>query len=56
MVEAECSASTFCGLAASLTLAVFQALLAEGIERGYAIELTGNTCWKIYAQWGRSPA
>lgn len=42
-------------LLAALTLALFQALLNDGIDRRYAIELTGGTCWKIYAQWGQIP-
>jgi L-2-amino-thiazoline-4-carboxylic acid hydrolase len=42
-------------LLAALTLAMFQALLDDGIERRYGIELTGDTCWKIYAQWGQIP-
>ena len=42
-------------LLAALTLALFHALLDDGIERGYAIELTGDACWKIYAQWGQIP-
>ncbi|MHB1568973.1 MAG: L-2-amino-thiazoline-4-carboxylic acid hydrolase [Solirubrobacteraceae bacterium] len=40
---------------ACLTLSMLQALLAEGIERDYAIELIGDACWKIYAQWGQIP-
>jgi ubiquinone biosynthesis protein len=40
---------------ACLTLSMLQALLAEGIERGYAIELIGDACWKVYAQWGQIP-
>ena len=40
---------------ACLTLSMLQALQAEGIERDYAIELTGDTCWKIYRQWGQVP-
>lgn len=42
-------------LLACLTLALFQALTDEGTDRGYAIELTGDACWKIYAQWGQIP-
>jgi ubiquinone biosynthesis protein len=38
---------------ACLTLAMLQALLAEGIEREYAIELIGDACWKVYKQWGQ---
>lgn len=40
---------------AALTLSMLQALTAEGIERDYAIELIGDCCWKIYAQWGQIP-
>ncbi|HVA05551.1 MAG TPA: L-2-amino-thiazoline-4-carboxylic acid hydrolase [Acidimicrobiales bacterium] len=40
---------------AALTLAMLEALLEEGIERTYAIELVGDACWKVYAQWGRLP-
>lgn len=42
-------------LLACLTLAMFQALLDEGIERGYAAELIGDACWNVYAQWGQIP-
>jgi hypothetical protein len=40
---------------ACLTLAMFQALLDEGVERDYAVELVGDACWKVYAQWGQLP-
>ncbi|MHB8492090.1 MAG: L-2-amino-thiazoline-4-carboxylic acid hydrolase, partial [Solirubrobacteraceae bacterium] len=40
---------------ACLTLSMLQALLAEGVEREYAIELVGDACWKVYAQWGQIP-
>jgi len=40
---------------AALTLAMFQALLEEDVERAYAVELVGDACWKVYAQWGRLP-
>ena len=40
---------------ASLTLAMLESLVEDGIQRDYAIELIGDTCWKIYAQWGRVP-
>lgn len=40
---------------ASLTLAMLTALMEEGISRDYAIELIGDACWKIYAQWGEVP-
>jgi hypothetical protein len=42
-------------LLACLTLSMLHALLAEGIDRDYAIELIGDACWKIYAQWGQIP-
>lgn len=38
---------------AALSLAMLQSLTAAGIERKYAIELIGDTCWKIYQYWGR---
>jgi hypothetical protein len=40
---------------AGITLAVFQTLLAAGMERGYAIELFADAAWRIYAIWGRIP-
>lgn len=40
---------------AALTLAMFQALLDDGVERSYAVELVGDTCWVIYRQWGQIP-
>lgn len=40
---------------ACLTLSMLDALIADGIEREHAIELVGDTCWKIYDQWGRIP-
>jgi hypothetical protein len=40
-------------LLAALTLSFLEALEADGIERGYAIELTGDVCWRFYEQWGR---
>jgi L-2-amino-thiazoline-4-carboxylic acid hydrolase len=39
-------------LLAALTLSFLEALEADGIERGYAIELTGDVCWRVYQQWG----
>ena len=39
-------------LLAALTLSFLEALEADGIERGYAIELTGDVCWRFYRQWG----
>jgi len=38
---------------AALTLAILEALEGAGIERSYAIELTGDTCWRFYRHWGR---
>ena len=40
-------------LLAALTLSCLEALEADGIERGYAIELTGDICWRFYRQWGQ---
>lgn len=37
---------------AALTLAMLRSLTAHGIERKYAIELIGDTCWKVYQYWG----
>jgi hypothetical protein len=38
---------------AALTLCLLEALEQAGVERGYAIELTGDTCWRFYRHWGR---
>lgn len=38
---------------AALTLSFLEALEADGIDRGYAIELTADTCWRFYRQWGQ---
>ncbi len=40
---------------ACLTFSMLNALIAEGVERVYAIELIGDVCWKLYAQWGQVP-
>lgn len=40
-------------LLAALTLSFLDALEADGIERGYAIELTGDVCWRFYQKWGQ---
>lgn len=40
---------------ACLTLSMLEALTADGVERDYAIELIGDTCWKVYEQWGQIP-
>jgi L-2-amino-thiazoline-4-carboxylic acid hydrolase len=37
---------------AALTLSLMEVLLQAGVERPYAIELTGDTCWHFYRQWG----
>jgi hypothetical protein len=37
---------------AALTLGFLEALERDGIERGYAIELTADVCWRFYRQWG----
>lgn len=37
---------------AALTLAMLRNLTSNGIERKYAIELIGDTCWKVYQSWG----
>jgi ubiquinone biosynthesis protein len=41
---------------AALTLSLLDVLEQAGVERGYAIELTGDTCWRFYRQWGRITA
>jgi ubiquinone biosynthesis protein len=38
---------------AALTLSLLEALQRAGVEREYAIELTGDTCWRFYRHWGR---
>ena len=38
---------------AALTLSMLRSLTNNGIERKYAIELIGDTCWNIYQYWGR---
>jgi hypothetical protein len=38
---------------AALTLSLCEVLERAGVERGYAIELTGDTCWRFYRHWGR---
>ncbi len=40
-------------LLAALTLSFLDVLEADGVERGYAIELTGDVCWRFYRQWGQ---
>lgn len=37
---------------AALSLAMLRSLTASGIDRKYAIELIGDSCWKIYQYWG----
>lgn len=38
---------------AALTLSLLEALEEAGIERAYAIELTGDICWRFYRHWGQ---
>jgi hypothetical protein len=38
---------------AALTLSFLEALEEAGVERSYAIELTGDTCWRFYRHWGQ---
>lgn len=38
---------------ACFTMSFFDALLAEGTERAYAIELIADAAWKVYRQWAR---
>jgi ubiquinone biosynthesis protein len=38
---------------AALTLAMLHSLTVAGVERQYAIELIGDTCWQVYQYWGR---
>jgi L-2-amino-thiazoline-4-carboxylic acid hydrolase len=38
---------------AALTLSFLEALEGSGVERRYAIELTGDTCWRFYRHWGQ---
>jgi len=42
-------------LLSCVTLACFRVLLATGTVREYAIELIGDTAWKVYEKWGRLP-
>lgn len=42
-------------LLACVSLAYLRALVAEGVERAYAIELLADAAWQIYKQWGRIP-
>jgi len=39
---------------AALTLSFLEALEEDGIDRSYAIELTGDVCWRFYQQWGQA--
>jgi len=39
---------------AALTLSLLEALVEAGVERGYAIELVGDVCWRFYRHWGRA--
>lgn len=36
-----------------MTLSFLEALVQDGVDRGYAIELTGDVCWRFYGQWGQ---
>jgi hypothetical protein len=38
---------------AALTLCLLEVLEDSGVERDYAIELTGDTCWRFYRHWGQ---
>ena len=38
---------------AALSLAMLRSLTISGIDHKYAVELIGDTCWKIYQYWGR---
>jgi len=38
---------------AALTLSLLETLEQAGVERSYAIELTGDTCWRFYRHWGQ---
>jgi L-2-amino-thiazoline-4-carboxylic acid hydrolase len=38
---------------AALTLCLLEGLEDAGVDRDYAIELTGDTCWRFYRHWGR---
>ncbi|MEP6463038.1 MAG: L-2-amino-thiazoline-4-carboxylic acid hydrolase [Frankiaceae bacterium] len=40
-------------LLAALTLSLLEALEQAGVEHGYAVELTGDICWRFYRHWGR---
>src|SRR5450755_963598 len=37
---------------AALTLSLLNTLERGGVERDYAIELVGDTCWRFYRHWG----
>ena len=39
---------------AALTLALLNQLTQSGVARDYAIELTGDVCWRIYRRWGQA--
>jgi hypothetical protein len=40
---------------ACLTNAMMRALLVQGVERDYAIELIGDVAWRIYDKWATIP-
>jgi hypothetical protein len=35
-----------------MTLSFFRSLLAEGVERTYAIELVSDAAWRFHQKWG----
>jgi hypothetical protein len=39
---------------AALTLSLLEVLEETGVDRDYAIELVGDTCWRFYRHWGRA--
>ena len=38
---------------ACFTMSFFDALLAAGVERPYAVELIADAAWRVYRQWAR---
>ncbi len=38
---------------ACFTMSFFDALMAKGIERNYAIELIADAAWRVYSLWAR---
>jgi hypothetical protein len=39
---------------AALTLSLLEVIEESGVDRDYAIELVGDTCWRFYRHWGRA--